>query len=641
MKKYLLLSCVLSLISFVCLGQQNYNARSIFFAGTDGSLSKDTSTYCMTSPCPVGTVIFGSGNAVYVRQAFGWKPIGGSSLPSVNNGLQVVSSNIGLGGTIIRNTNIDDPGSTHYFALGNLTHLSSIALDATTFTVGGASFTNTLNLNANTTFRINNPSFSYDGTNFKTGNGGSEYVQINGGNNQIFGNTITSANLNISSNFGIQLAPPLGGFTNFSNGVKFLDVPTTDNTQTNVIVRDGTTGLLKLRTVASINIPAGSNTQIQYNNSGAFGASANFTFVSGSNTMTIGGTDFTSNSGTAGIGNLAATNSLAINTVNGTGINTLKATTNAVTSPFTITTQSSGTAANNIGTGLIFSSQIPNNTVLPIGGITNFIFENQNTAPNSTISFNILDDALVPVNKVQISTINDGAINSQPIISGVTNGIRISELPNGAGNDIQMISGGAFNINGNSININNLTNGNVTIGTGTSGFVALTSPSNLSLQGKTTGWAVSWDDGAVGSGSYQLGNAFGNDFQLISYTASGGSGTNSSMTAATGAITFVTPTSDMVYTVGSNTGTIPMMLTNQVTLDFPNTTAGVSDLTATLTGAVLGDNVVLGVPNGSVTATAVFTAWVSAANTVTVRFAPKASTGENPASGIFRVSTFK
>ena len=35
-------------------------------------------------------------------------------------------------------------------------------------------------------------------------------------------------------------------------------------------------------------IPAGSNTQIQFNNNGAFGASANFTYATGTNTFTVG-----------------------------------------------------------------------------------------------------------------------------------------------------------------------------------------------------------------------------------------------------------------------------------------------------------------------------------------------------------------
>jgi hypothetical protein len=73
------------------------------------------------------------------------------------------------------------------------------------------------------------------------------------------------------------------------------------------------------------------------------------------------------------------------------------------------------------------------------------------------------------------------------------------------------------------------------------------------------------------------------------------------------------------------------------TLDFPSTAANaVSDLTITVTGALAGGLVTLAIPNGSVTATASFMAWVSAADTVTVRYSPKAT--EDPASGTFTVA---
>lgn len=77
-------------------------------------------------------------------------------------------------------------------------------------------------------------------------------------------------------------------------------------------------------------------------------------------------------------------------------------------------------------------------------------------------------------------------------------------------------------------------------------------------------------------------------------------------------------------------------LGGSATLDFASTGSGaVSDLTITVTGAALNDVVILGVPDGSVTATATYTAWVSAANTVKIRFSPKAT--EDPASGVFKV----
>lgn len=86
--------------------------------------------------------------------------------------------------------------------------------------------------------------------------------------------------------------------------------------------------------------------------------------------------------------------------------------------------------------------------------------------------------------------------------------------------------------------------------------------------------------------------------------------------------------------------TIAKTLTNTATLDFASTIAGaVADLTITVTGAALNDVVAVGVPNGAVTATATYTAWVSATDIVTVRFSPKAT--EDPASATFRVSVIK
>lgn len=85
---------------------------------------------------------------------------------------------------------------------------------------------------------------------------------------------------------------------------------------------------------------------------------------------------------------------------------------------------------------------------------------------------------------------------------------------------------------------------------------------------------------------------------------------------------------------------VPLTLRDTATLDFASSGATtVSDLTVTITGAKLGDEVAIGVPHGSVTATGSYYGWVSAANTVTIRFSPKAT--ENPASGVFHVSVLK
>lgn len=85
------------------------------------------------------------------------------------------------------------------------------------------------------------------------------------------------------------------------------------------------------------------------------------------------------------------------------------------------------------------------------------------------------------------------------------------------------------------------------------------------------------------------------------------------------------------------------MITNSGTLNFPSTLAGASsDLTITVTGAVTNDVVMLGVPNGAVPVTGCFSAWVSATNTVTVRYTNTDPLGANdPSSGSFKVTVVK
>jgi ABC-type Fe3+-hydroxamate transport system substrate-binding protein len=86
----------------------------------------------------------------------------------------------------------------------------------------------------------------------------------------------------------------------------------------------------------------------------------------------------------------------------------------------------------------------------------------------------------------------------------------------------------------------------------------------------------------------------------------------------------------------------PNGLTGSDTLDFPSTGAHSSaDLTITVTGAADGDMVILGVPNASVTNDSNYSAWVSAANTVTVRYNHYGSGTKNPASGTFKVYVIK
>jgi hypothetical protein len=84
----------------------------------------------------------------------------------------------------------------------------------------------------------------------------------------------------------------------------------------------------------------------------------------------------------------------------------------------------------------------------------------------------------------------------------------------------------------------------------------------------------------------------------------------------------------------------PNGLSGSGTLDFPSTGAhSSSDLTITVTGAAVGDIVMLGTPVQDIDGT--FTAFVSAPNTVTVRYNHYGSGTNNPASGTFKVYVIK
>jgi hypothetical protein len=137
----------------------------------------------------------------------------------------------------------------------------------------------------------------------------------------------------------------------------------------------------------------------------------------------------------------------------------------------------------------------------------------------------------------------------------------------------------------------------------------------------------------------------------IQLAAGASSANNSPFKFTTGGTQLATPENlvlepatgdaDLLFTTGAGSRyTLDKTLKATATLDFPSTTSTtVADLTITVTGAAVGDPVYVGIPNGSVTATASFIGWVSATNTVTVRFSPKAT--EDPASGSFKVVVSK
>lgn len=88
---------------------------------------------------------------------------------------------------------------------------------------------------------------------------------------------------------------------------------------------------------------------------------------------------------------------------------------------------------------------------------------------------------------------------------------------------------------------------------------------------------------------------------------------------------------------------IPKNITASATLDFPSTAAhSNSDLTATVTGAAVGDAVDVSPPVAAILTRSCYTAWVSAVNTVTVRFNNyNTAAAADPASATFNVIVTK
>jgi hypothetical protein len=78
------------------------------------------------------------------------------------------------------------------------------------------------------------------------------------------------------------------------------------------------------------------------------------------------------------------------------------------------------------------------------------------------------------------------------------------------------------------------------------------------------------------------------------------------------------------------------------TLNFPSTGAhSSSDLTVTVTGAAIRDGVVIQPDPAAIVANSCYTAWVSATNTVTVRFNHYGSGSSDPASNVFDLTIIK
>ncbi|MCX6300986.1 MAG: hypothetical protein NTW82_02275, partial [Bacteroidia bacterium] len=92
----------------------------------------------------------------------------------------------------------------------------------------------------------------------------------------------------------------------------------------------------------------------------------------------------------------------------------------------------------------------------------------------------------------------------------------------------------------------------------------------------------------------------------------------------------------------ANRYTLAKTLTATLTYDLlPTASMTSQDFPITVTGAAIGDVVALGIPNTSNDPNSSYSAWVSAANTVIVRFNNYSAAAIDPADGTYRVSVLK
>lgn len=99
----------------------------------------------------------------------------------------------------------------------------------------------------------------------------------------------TGASFTVSATNDVSLNANTGDITlSATDDIIISNLPVTNNALTTLLGRNSSTGVIEERTVASLSTsPAGSDTQIQYNNSGAFGAEAAFAYDATNNTLTV------------------------------------------------------------------------------------------------------------------------------------------------------------------------------------------------------------------------------------------------------------------------------------------------------------------------------------------------------------------
>lgn len=163
--------------------------------------------------------------------------------------------------------------------------------------------------------------------------------------------------------------------------------------------------------------------------------------------------------------------------------------------------------------------------------------------------------------------------------------------------------------------------------------------SNTGTVGRNVQWSA---DATLGDGSWLNSGGITESTQVTAVGIPRGTTAEAPLATTAGRLRWNTTTARPTISDGATHVRVPLMYSATATLDFPSTSANAtSDLTIALTGASVGEQVIIGTPNSAVTAGGTFSAWVSAADTVTVRFRAGTAGAEDPATGAFTVSILR
>jgi len=409
----------------------------------------------------------------------------------------------------------------------------------------------------------------------------------------------------------------------------------------------------------------------------AFGGGASYT--TGTSNVANGSSALLSN--TTGTSNIAnGLNALRSNT---TGSNNVANGTSAL--------QSNTTGINNVanGTNALFSNTTGNNNVA--NGL-NALFSNTTASDNiangsSALRFNTTGGTNVANGADALRSNTTGSSN-------VANGVSALQFNTTGGTNV---ANGTSALRSNTTGSNNVANGTSALRSNTTGNNNVANGLNAMYNTNVSDTLTGSNNIAIGTnaadnirfeaaGNVAIGNAVDLPIQngsnqgvyqnALFITGASGTGTNiagnvgiavntptarlhlaqGTATASTAPLKFTSGTNlttaeagamefngtNLFFSPSTTRHTVNHGLTGSATLDFASTNAQNSrDLTIAVTGAADGDVVSLGVPNAAVNANTSYSAWVSAANTVTVRFNNYSIGTVDPASGSFKVFVTK